>query len=280
MKQQTIRRVVGVVVILWVVLLSTPGGQPARARTVPTPSPHCGGWTHRSQSQSDRLQERTVCRGGRLGHRCVGSGRQRSHWRPGSGSDGTLGWHPLDGRPQPNPGTSFSVLYGVAAVSASNVWAVGWDGYGTLDRTLGWHQLAERDQSSGGWEPLSGISAQSASDIWAVGDQAGDKPLSEHWDGTAWHVVPAPGVPNNASQFNSVSVLSATDVWAVGICRHLPGAMRAYTLIEHWDGQQWQHCPQPEREQGQAQAQRLWSVAAVSAQNVWAVGKSGDSHLE
>jgi len=277
MKRQTIiRRMVGVVVILGVVLLSTPGGQAARARAVPTPSPHCGGWTIvPSPNPTDYKNELyAVAAISASDVWAVGDSEAIrdpevalvEHW------DGTR-WAVV---PSPNPGTSFSVLYGVAAVSASDVWAVGWDNTGPLidhwDGTS-WQSVT----SPAVLGTLVGISAQSASDIWAVGDQAGDQPLSEHWDGTAWHIVPAPGVPNYASQFTSVSVLSATDAWAVGYAAIYRGPSN--TLIEHWDGQQWSIVPSPNGSKGKHRFNILWSVTAVSAQNVWAVGRQGISTL-
>lgn len=52
----------------------------------------------------------------------------------------------------------------------------------------------------------------------------------------------------------------------------LPGI---HTLIEHWDGQQWSIVPSPDGKTGANALNELQSVAAVSAQNVWAVGYTG-----
>jgi len=274
MKQRTIGRVVGVVVILWVVLLSTPDGHPASARTVSTPSPQCGGWRIvPSPNPTDYANELYAVAAVSAtdvwavgDSAAIGSPEAAlvEHW------DGTR-WTVV---PSPNPGTSFSVLYGLAAVSASDVWAVGWDNTGPLiDHWDGTKWQSVTSPAVAG--TLVGISAQSASDIWAVGDQASDKPLSEHWDGTAWHLVPVPGVPNNVNQFNSVSAFSATDVWAVGGHTGHGGHAEAYTLIEHWDGQHWQIVSSP----SVGKFSPLNGVAALSPQNVWAVGQIGDSTL-
>lgn len=78
----------------------------------------------------------------------------------------------------PNVSNAGNVLYGVTAVSASDVWAVGGTQY-----------------SSGS------ILGQ---------------PLTEHWNGTAWSIVSSPVPPEPTSNFFSVAAISSSDVWAVG----------------------------------------------------------------
>src|SRR5439155_23464018 len=85
---------------------------------------------------------------------------------------------------------------------------------------------------------LYGASAVSTDDVWAVGYQGTSQgfesaPLTEHWDGTTWSVVPAPS-PSQVGQnlFNSVAAISADDAWAVGDGGNGP-------FIEHWDGAAW-----------------------------------------
>lgn len=260
MKQRTMGRVVGVVVILWVVLLGTPGGRPARATAVSTPSAQCGGWTIvPSPNPTDYKNELYA----------VAAVSATDVWAVGWDSMGALieHWNGTSWQVVASPVVD-GIFLSIAAVSASNIWAVGADGTGPLivhwDGTS-WQSVSSPAVAGGGF---TGISAQSASDIWAVGDQASDKPLSEHWDGTAWHLVPAPGVPNNVNQFNSVSAFSATDVWAVGGHTGHGGHAEAYTLIEHWDGQHWQIVPSP----NVGKFSPLNGVAALSPQNVWAVG--------
>jgi len=76
----------------------------------------------------------------------------------------------------PNPGSATNVLYGVAATSASNAWAVGdYAGATTADRTLTerwngktWGKVASPNPGSNG-NGLFGVAATSASNAWAVG---------------------------------------------------------------------------------------------------------------
>src|SRR2546426_3450538 len=64
---------------------------------------------------------------------------------------------------------------------------------------------------------LLGVTAISPSDVWAVGyTQATSSfgPLLEHYDGTAWSVVPGP--PSSHATMTAVAASPSTDVWAVG----------------------------------------------------------------
>jgi hypothetical protein len=105
--------------------------------------------------------------------------------------------------PSPNPGKLRNILYGVAAISDSDVWAVG----EAQNTTGSWQTLAERwDGSSWSVVPavnqgLNGnqfyaVKAIASDNVYAVGQQAStgfpNKALIEHWDGTAWNVEPEP----------------------------------------------------------------------------------------
>src|SRR5206468_3498053 len=60
-----------------------------------------------------------------------------------------------------------------------------------------------------GENSLTAVDAISSSDVWAVGGKqpdTGPKPLTEHWDGTAWGVVQTPYVGDGVLM--SVSAVS------------------------------------------------------------------------
>jgi hypothetical protein len=66
------------------------------------------------------------------------------------------------------------------------------------------------------------VAARSATDVWAVGtrqDRSGaipiDRTLTEHWNGSAWSVVPSPNVGGNDNLLNGVGAATG-DVWTVG----------------------------------------------------------------
>jgi hypothetical protein len=93
-----------------------------------------------------------------------------------------------------------------------------------------------------------------------------------------WKIVSSPNVGTGTygNQLNAVAVVSANDVWAVGFSPH-PSGTPLYirqTLIEHWNGSNWSVIPSPNP------AGKTWvvlnGVTAISANDVWAVGHSGD----
>ncbi len=170
-------------------------------------------------------------------------------------------------------------LYGVAALSRTNAWAVGRDcvsfcGAGEevmIARSFivhwngaSWSPVASPNVSLQGYNTLSAVAAGTASDVWAVGAYATPgsfafNALIEHWDGHRWSLANSPGQGTLAG----VSVVSASDAWAVGSG---PNG----SLIAHWNGHKWVSVPSPTNSEWTGS--ELSGVSAVSAKNVWAVG--------
>jgi hypothetical protein len=190
------------------------------------------------------------------------------HW------DGTA-WAQV---PSPSPSSVDNTLFGVSAVSASDVWAVGREetpsgAYDTLilhwDGTA-WTQVPSPSPSSS-INFLNGVSAVSGNDAWAVGEamHAHQKyhTLTLHWDGTAWTQVNSPH-PGHADGLNGVSAVSGNDVWAAGyVIPHKTGGHP--TLALHWDGAAWSRVYTPNPSQG---GYVLNSVSADSASDAWTAG--------
>lgn len=121
-----------------------------------------------------------------------------------------------------------------------------------------------------------GLAAISSNDIWAVGwQETGNPPpsltLAEHWNGTAWSVVPTPNVGTGENELLAVSVAAANDVWAVGDYEDL-SIFAAVPLIEHWNGAAWSVVTTPSVIG--AQETVLKGVVAISSNDAWAVGYS------
>ena len=81
---------------------------------------------------------------------------------------------------------------------------------------------------------LNGVATRSSADAWVVGgtrSAEGDtiSALIEHWDGTAWRVVPRP-TPGQSSGLTSVAASSAGNIWAVGSYHVVPNDL---TLALH-----------------------------------------------
>jgi hypothetical protein len=156
----------------------------------------------------------------------------------------------------PDPATGNGArnsLTGVAATSASNAWAVGWDATSSsLGKTLvlhwsgaTWDKVAAPAPGRG--SGLTGVAATSASSAWAVGSYgngAVSHTLVLQWNGTAWTraTSPSPGGPSGYDELEAVAASSATDAWAVG---YYDSGQTEGTLILHWNGTTWTDVPSP-----------------------------------
>lgn len=182
--------------------------------------------------------------------------------------------------PSPNAGLTHNILYGVVAVSAGDIWAVGEASNSSSDQGLRqtliehWNgtqwSIVPGQNPAGYSSSLSGVAVVSASDIWAVGgvyNSNTGQTLIEHWNGTRWSIEPGQNPGSSYKSLSSVSVVSASDVWAVGAFQN-SGNLGA-PLIEHWNGIRWSAIESPN-----IGGSALSSVAAVSANDVWAVGAS------
>jgi hypothetical protein len=200
---------------------------------------------------------------------CPGPGHTViEHW------NGTVWTHV----PSPDPGGDArdNALFGVAATSPGNAWAVGWSisqsyaGGTGRSKTLiehwnGTSWVRVPAPSPGFYAYLSGVAATSPDNAWAVGGSDGST-LIEHWDGTAWTQVPSPSPGSDGSRLSSVTATSPTNAWAVGTYYNGHGTG---TLIERWDGTAWTQAPSPSP--GPASSV-LYGVAAASPTSAWAVG--------
>jgi hypothetical protein len=170
-----------------------------------------------------------------------------------------------------SPGTaaSFAVsgyLSDVAATSASNAWAVGYTGSGTL--IVRWNGAVWKRVPSPGsaGSLLYGVAATSSRDAWAVGctDCSGSgvsKTLILRWDGSAWKRVSSPS-PGSDATLEGVAASSAGSAWAVGST--ISGSSDN-TLIERWNGTAWTRVPSPnpDANQGLLPTQAIPSTSCV-----------------
>jgi hypothetical protein len=185
-------------------------------------------------------------------------------------------------------GTGDDDLYGVAAISPTDVWAVGFFNAqptstpGTLiEHWNGQKWSVVPSPSPGQLSNLFGVKAVSANDIWVAGffyNNAGNSQgLIEHWDGRKWSVVPgpSPGLTNN--ELHTLAVVSAKEVWVGGAQSNDQGNTYQ-TLIERWNGKTWNVVPSPSPG---SPYNDLQGVTAISASDVWAVGKySGNTFVD
>ena len=179
------------------------------------------------------------------------------------------------------PGSS-AFLYGIAAIAADDIWAVGyiqggfsaqqpltmhWDG-------TSWSLVLSPSTSPANRDILWAVSALSTDDIWATGYSVDAvtseiRTLVQHWNGSAWSIAPSPNPSGSIYNFSwGIEAVSATDVWIMG--RSYSGD--AYpSLIERWNGSVWSVVPSPSEQF----YNELYDAAALSSTNVWAVGRYG-----
>ncbi len=186
--------------------------------------------------------------------------------------------NPARGKPGGSPPVANS-LQGVAALSATDAWAVGSNTEpGIQSKTLIVHwngHTWKRAQSPNPTHAseLTALSATSARNVWAVGsyfDGHGDQTLIEHWNGRSWTRVPSPDPAGfwHGNTLTGVTAISARDAWAVGSYRS-HGVDGIFIL--HWNGSTWKKVATPTPD-GVGGADELNAVAAASVTNVWAVG--------
>jgi len=170
------------------------------------------------------------------------------------------------------------VLSGLAAVSANDVWAVGWTPAappGSSIATLAEHWNGTRWTIVGTPATAPGgllkAVASSPSGVWAVGS-AGGQPLVEHLVGGRWSVVPTPALADPYGELDAVTAVPGSRrLWAVGFQAAADGEQ--YALAERYDGRHWRVAPIPSYHAGPGGAlSGLRAVVAISADDVWAAG--------
>jgi hypothetical protein len=166
-------------------------------------------------------------------------------------------------------------LSGVAAASASDIWAVGRYTnfspytYGAL--TAHWNGVAWTDVSNPATASLYGVTAVASNNVWAVGDSE-----IVHWNGSHWSISPSPQAPTGGYYvLRAVAAASANNVWAVGYDQitYFEGYIYA-PLIEHWDGSSWQVVAGATTT-GYSNDAVLNGVTTLPGGGVWAVGVNG-----
>jgi hypothetical protein len=180
----------------------------------------------------------------------------------------------------PNTGNGYNDLNGVATLTPTDAWAVGYSRATPYSspRTLilHWDGAAWRVVPSPNPGPtdnvLYGVTALAADDAWAVGwyydAQRVGRPLIAHWDGARWSVVAAPAPSPYYSVLQAVSAAGPDDVWAGG---YAYVNSRYVTLLMHGDGSAWSVVASPNVG---TKANRIRGLSAPAGDDVWAVGDS------
>jgi hypothetical protein len=236
------------------------------AVSTPNPWPQCEDgdilWGGNSLSAVDAVSANDVWA---VGSECYSANTIVEHW---NGSNWSLVASPR----KPHGFDSTAALYDVDAISATNVWAVGYSSSSGIDALIehydgsSWSVVQTAPGSSG---YLTSVSATGPNDVWAVGSTDSGGNVVQHFDGNAWSVVPSPQ-PGSGSTLDSVDARSPTDAWAVGTKRGFGAQSSTFTM--HWDGSAWTEVASPNpRNTGDARNE-LRSVVVLSKRDAWAVG--------
>jgi hypothetical protein len=124
-----------------------------------------------------------------------------------------------------------------------------------------------------------GIAFDSASDGWVVGSvpqQAGYNgfgraPFTARWNGSGWTSFPGPDTRFYDDTLADVAAISTTDAWAVGQHKHTGFKSPVTPFVLHWNGTAWSEVATPTLS---FTRYTLAAVTAISANDIWAVGKT------
>jgi hypothetical protein len=176
----------------------------------------------------------------------------------------------------------YPALFGVAATSAKDAWAVGFSGTWTASHALvlhwngtAWRQVPAPDQPGNGifW----GVAATSARTAWVVSGAAQkaldvNKTVIERWNGTAWARVPSANPKPGGGILSGAAAVSASNAWAVGFDEDFAFGFEG--VIEHWNGTSWKLVDSPLADGA------LYGVTALSPRDAWAVGSGSGALIE
>ncbi|HKP53289.1 MAG TPA: PQQ-dependent sugar dehydrogenase [Chloroflexia bacterium] len=204
-------------------------------------------------------------------------------WAVGSSSPLTRVEHLSDGEwrsvPSPNSVAIKNYIASVDVVSEQDAWAVGeyvaTDG---LAKGLALHWDGAAWTQVGDVGSLSDVDALSSSDVWAVGYSRPGflYPQVRRWDGATWTTILAPFISEAESVYlTSVAAVSTNDVWVAGYYVPRGNPDQTVTVIMHWNGSELSIVPNPTT----SSTNRLDEIAAIAADDIWAVGRDNDHTL-
>jgi hypothetical protein len=185
-----------------------------------------------------------------------------THW------DGTS-WSVVDSPKLPKN----SFLTAITAPASNNAWAVG----NTFSSPTGifehWDGTQWRILSSPAFTNLVAfaIAADSSTDVWAFGiSNVTGGPVALHFNGSNWTAIPA---ANSRLGFRvgGLAALSPTNVWAAG-AQADSDHDATVPAAEHWDGTSWSLVSVPNPNPNTSFNIGLSGIAAISANDIWAVG--------
>ncbi|HEY4387591.1 MAG TPA: hypothetical protein VGN34_24305 [Ktedonobacteraceae bacterium] len=172
------------------------------------------------------------------------------------------------------------ILRSIAVINKDDIWAVGNNLQIGGPAILHWNGKIWSSivpPALGTDVVLNSITAPDKKNIWISGQNRGQIAIL-HWNGHDWQYLsrPSPGVLYN--RLLGITAKSEHDIWAVGSTQMNTCTFYCaqQTLIEHWNGLRWQVVKSPDvlLPGNVVQDNVLYGVAALHADDVWAVGTS------
>jgi len=166
-------------------------------------------------------------------------------------------------------------FYGIAAISASDIWAVGQHSTGSgeaplADRWNGhdWMEMSPPPVSGEDNSGLDAVCGTSPGNVWAAGEQQDPstaQPVFDHFTGGRWKRSQGPALPGYSFAINGLACAANGEVWAAGLKY---GSSQA-AVVMLWNGSKWalQTVPQP------SGSCTLFGISLQSVSNIWAVGE-------
>jgi hypothetical protein len=177
-------------------------------------------------------------------------------------------------------GSSVNELFGVAAISPTDIWSVGFQSTGATnapDQTLAEHYngsawtVVSTPNFGNGFNDLNGVVATDSNDVWAVGNTQNVGifyNLVETWNGVSWSAVATPQPSSTVNSLGGITAVGHNNLYAAGFYRdNITGQDK--TLVIHWNGAAWTAMTTPNPGTGN---NVLETIFATSATDIWAVG--------
>jgi len=188
-----------------------------------------------------------------------------------------------------------TILQGISALSANDIYVVGYSGFQNDDSTTFvehwdgniWKVLTSPNLGTGP-NQLNGVVAVANNDVWAAGfwvsvappQEAPRQTLLEHWDGTKWRVVKSPNTGHGQFQSNQLygmTAASSKNVWAYGSAFLADGSNQQQTLVLHWNGAKWIITPSPSPKKSNFMSDVLFGGVVTRNGNLYIVGSQDDA---
>ena len=180
-----------------------------------------------------------------------------------------------------SPQPDVSTLSSVREIAPNDDWAVGvtqnQSTFANQTLTMHWNgtswMIVPSPNAGTVDDELSGLAYSSTGDVWAFGVTFNSgsnsyETLTEHWNGSAWSIVPSPSIAGANNILIAGGALNTADVWTVGYAQGngSPGA-----LAEVWNGSVWSGIATPNIGFSVFKA-----LAPVSRRAVWALGNTSN----